>query len=169
MNLWYDESQLTSGISYKKNFSFQALPWSFSQKCTLVALYPIWKMRNISFFPHSDCLLMFNSFWIFTDSRHETDFSRTWIAWPYKRSRILEVDDDDVPGLSEPGEGRGGTGPSIFLVDFNPISSRRADNANHITKGGLKTESAEGFSIAKDRCRKAILNYYILYTAMIKY
>ena len=97
-----------------KNFSFQALPWSFSQKCALVALYPIWKMRNISFFPHSDCLLMFNSFWIFTDSRHETDFSRTWIAWPYKRSRILEVDDDDVPGLSEPGEGRGALAPPYF-------------------------------------------------------
>ena len=38
-----------------------------------------------------------------------------------------------------------------------------------VTKGGLKSESAGGFSIAQPISQKAILNYYILYAAMIKF
>ena len=105
--VWYHQIWIQNNL----DFIVSDLPYTLKfQPSDLVALYSIWKMRDISFFPHSDCLLMFNSFWIFTDSRHETDFSRTWIAWPYKRSRILEVDDDDEPGLSEPRGGGGGGG-----------------------------------------------------------
>ena len=36
------------------------------------------------------------------------------------------------------------------------------------TKGGLKSESAGGFSIAQTICRKAILKFYILYMELTK-
>ena len=36
------------------------------------------------------------------------------------------------------------------------------------TKDGLKSEKLEKFYIAKDRCQKAILNFYILYMAITK-